>query len=86
MLQVAAVESRFGCSFPAANQEGLTSLCMLGRGIYETDAIGSGSSSSSVAPTFRVATSRRPGVMAYLAGACVPRGVPGSGAMLARSI
>ena len=70
VLQVAAVESRFGCSFPAANQEGLSSLCMLGRGIYEADTIWSGSSSSSVAPTFRVATPRRPGAMAYLAMRC----------------
>ena len=83
---MAAVESRFGCSSPAANQEGVALLCMLGEGIYGADAIGSGSSSSSVALTFRVATSRRPGVMAYLARACVPCGVPGSGAMLVRSI
>ena len=76
---MAAVESRFGCSFPAANSEGLSSLCMLGRGIYEADAIGSGSSSSSVAPTFRVATSQRPSVMAYLAREHVPLGIKVAG-------
>ena len=83
---MAAVESRFGCFSPAANQEGRASLCMLGEGIYGADAINSGSSSSSVAPTFRVTTSRRSGDMAYLSGACVPRCVPGSGTMLARNI
>ena len=83
---MAAAQSRLGCSFPAANQEGVSSLGMLGEGIYGTDAIESGSSSSSVAPTFRVTTSQRTGDMAYLAGACVPRGVPGSGTMLVQTI
>ena len=42
---VAAVKSRFGCSSPAANQEKVSLLCMLGEGIYGADAISGGSSS-----------------------------------------
>ena len=80
---MAAVESRFGCFSPAANQEDFFSLCMLGKGIYETDAIGLGLPSSA-AP--RVTASRRPGKMAFRAGLHVPHGIPGSETTLIRNI
>ena len=72
--------------FPSSQSGGFVLAVHAGRGINKIDAIGYGSSSSSVAPTFRVTTSRRPSVMAYLAGACVPCSVPGSRAMLTRSM